>query len=346
MDIQEIKEQIKNDFEINIRKILEEIGCDRISTSSKEIRCAKNKQSTNSTKVVVKNDDNLSSRIYDDITVKGDIFTLVMAIKGFDKLGDAIKLVKTILGIKGNSYQPQVQKKKAFGGFFSTVKKDNTRKIELKTYDDSILDIYANINNRRFLEDGIGCDIQAEFDIMFDFQYDKIIVPWRDINGRIVGIMGRENKDESYCKENNIAKWKPLDGLSFPKSCVLYGLYQNYKHILQAGRVYVGESEKFVLQCASMGIRNTVAIGSHEIGEEQKNILLSLGVDIVLAYDSDVPLQVLGKQGKYLQSTTSLRGGKVGCMITSKVIDVDKKGSPSDFGKEIWNQCIENIIWV
>ena len=347
MDIKQLKETIVQDVD-NIKLILQDIGCDRITKYPNEFRCAKDISDKNPTRVVVKFDDNLTSRIYDLVPVKGDILTLIMELKNCC-LSKAIKICCNSIGIKyhSNFEAKTIKRKKAFGGFFSSIKRNKKyKRLDLKYYDDDILNDFINKGNIRFYNDGINYDIQTEFDIMFDDYSERIVVPWRDINSKIVGIMGRYNKDAEYCTKNNISKWLPIENLSFPKSQLLYGLYQNYKYIIQKGRVYVGESEKFVLQACSFGVRNVVAIGSHDISPVQRDILISLKVDIVTCMDNDIPDEFNAKQCNELKSKSCLIGGKVGFVMNDEILK--DKESPTDKGLDVWNKCVEdeNIFWV
>lgn len=347
MDIKELKQKILEDVEY-IRTILETIGCHRITRLSSEFRCAKNSSDTNATRVSVKFDENISSRVYDLVPIKGDIFTLIMELNKCS-LSKAIEVCCNILGIKNiNTYQNKTKSsKKAFGGFYKTIQKEHSNNsLSSKIYDDSILDRYQNWGSIRFYNDSIEYDVQTDFDIMYDSDTNRIIIPWRDIFGNIVGIMGRYNASAEYCEKHSISKWLPLPNLNFPKSQYLYGLYQNYKYILEQGRVYVGESEKFVLQLRSFGVKNAVAIGSHDISETQRKILISLGVDIVTCMDEGIPDEFNVEQCKNLQSHCSLIGGKVGFAMVDEILNT--KESPSDRGIDIWNTCIdeENIFWI
>lgn len=347
MDIKELKLKILEDIEY-IKVILETIGCHRITKLNSEFRCAKNISDPNATRVCVKFDENISSRIYDLVPVKGDIFTLIMELKKCS-LAESIKICCSILGIKNiNSYSNKIKiQKKAFGGFYKTIHKEyNYNTIITKIHDESILEQYYNCGSIRFYNDGIEYDVQTDFNIMYDSETNRIIVPWRDVFGNIIGVMGRYNASTEYCEKYNISKWLPLYNLNFPKSQYLYGLYQNYKYILEQGRVYVGESEKFVLQTRSFGAKNTVAIGSHDISDTQRRILLSLGVDIVTCMDEGIPDEFNAEQCKKLKSNCSLLGGKVGFAMVDEILK--NKESPSDRGIDIWNKCIneENIFWV
>lgn len=346
MDTKQLKEIISEDYS-KIRSILEHIGCDRIVKHNKEYRCAKDVNDVNSTRVVVKFNPQLSARIYDLIPIKGDIFVLIMELKKCT-LNEAIRTCCVAIGITyTSSYQTNKKRRRsAFGGFFSDIKPNNDIKYELKTYLNDILDIYLNQGNILFFNDGINYETQTEFNIMYDFETNRIVVPWWNSNGDIVGIMGRYNGAVAECEKLNISKWLPLPNLSFAKSQVLYGLYQNYKYILQEGRVYVGESEKFVLQSKSFGVHNTVSIGSHDVSDTQRGLLLSLGVDIVTCMDADVPDDFNAEQCKKLKSNSNLVGGRVGFIMNDEILK--GKESPTDNGLEVWNKCIadDNIFWV
>ncbi|AEB77273.1 DNA primase [Clostridium botulinum] len=351
-DTKKLKETILEDTD-NIRKILEYIGCDRLTPHRNEYRCAKNCDDPNNTRVVVKFNDNLTSKIYDLVPISGDVFTLIMELKQC-KLSEAMKICCNAIGIKYYNIKTNPQnnkpKRKAFGGFYNSIKKQTnklTSTIQLKAHNENILSNFINKGNLMFAKDNINYEIQTEFDIMYDFITDRIVVPWRHHwTGEIIGIMGRYNSSAEYCTQHNISKWLPLKDLEFPKSQTIYGLYQNYKYILQQGRIYIGESEKFVLQAGSYGVRNTGSIGSHDISDVQREILLSLGVDIVTCMDNDIPDSFNTEQCKKLLTTSSLLGGKVGFAKTEGILE--GKESPTDRGKEIWDRCIEdtNIKWV
>nr|WP_269205964.1 DNA primase [Clostridium botulinum] len=352
-DIKKLKETILEDTD-NIRKILEYIGCDRLTPHRNEYRCAKNCDDPNNTRVVVKFNDNLTSKIYDLVPISGDIFTLIMELKQC-KLSEAMKICCNAIGIKYYNIKTNPQnnkpKRKAFGGFYRDIKKQNNTlpPIKLQVHSEDILEYFINKGNIMFAKDYINYEVQTEFNIMYDPISNRIVVPWRHHwTGEIIGIMGRYNESAEFCTQNNISKWLPLENLQFPKSQTIYGLYQNYKYILQKGRVYIGESEKFVLQAVSYGVRNVVALGSHDLSSSdvQREILLSLGVDIVTCMDNDIPNSFNAEQCKKLLTTSSLLGGRVGFVKTEGILKC--KESPTDRGKEIWDKCIEdsNIEWI
>ena len=67
-------------------------------------------------------------------------------------------------------------------------------------------------------------------------------------NGKLVGITGRYNFNDL----GKYPKWKALK--NFSKGNYLYGIFENYENIKNAGYVLIGESEKFVMQLDTMGL--------------------------------------------------------------------------------------------
>jgi hypothetical protein len=342
MDIATIKEYIQKNPE-NIINILEYIGCCKITDRGKEYRCAKDKTDNNPTRVVVSK-ETLSSKIYDVVPIKGDLFTLIMNIKKCS-LKEALQISCNVVGIDNKYVNKKAQIQLPFGGYYKQIQsmdKSNDYNIELQIYEESILDDFIKYGNIKFYQDGINYETQSRFNICYDIESNRIVVPWRNDRGWIIGIMGRYNDSADYCVLNDIPKWYPI--IPFPKSQVLYGYYENYKNIQSEGHVYIGESEKFVLQCNSMGIYNAVACGGHEISSTHRRLLLSLKSDIIICFDHDIPIDYIIKQCNFLKPKNNLININIGYMDTNNVLI--NKQSPSDLGIDIWNKCIDNIKYI
>lgn len=119
---------------------------------------------------------------------------------------------------------------------------------ELPSYNEGVLDLFTKYYPIEWLNDGITTETMDKFEISFSIPQNKIIIPHRDVHGRLIGIRGRAlNKEEieygakyaPICIENNWYKHK--------LSLNLYGLYQNKENIKEQGICYVFESEKAVL---------------------------------------------------------------------------------------------------
>lgn len=200
---------------------------------------------------------------------------------------------------------------------------------KLKPISEKILTYYKPYVNDMFKNDNISYDIQKYFEIGYDDETNNITIPIRDELGNLVGIKGRifENGDV----EN---KYIYLEKCA--KSKILFGLDKSLKYIREKGFVYVGESEKFVLQLYSMGIYNAVSTGGKKISRVQKNKLASLGVDLICCYDKDVSkeeIQII---------VHDLKGINIFMIYDNKNI-LNEKESPSDDNIK-WNKLLENCI--
>ena len=70
----------------------------------------------------------------------------------------------------------------------------------MTTYDESILDEYANKFNLMFFKDGINFQTQKHFNVGFDLESLRITVPEYTLDGKLCGIMGRLN--DSRCSKD------------------------------------------------------------------------------------------------------------------------------------------------
>ena len=75
---------------------------------------------------------------------------------------------------------------------------------------------------------------------------------------------------------------------TYPKQLNLYGLYENYNSIQNAGYVVVYEAEKSVLKRDSLNDPTGVALSGHTLSDEQMAILIGLNVEVVIALDKDI----------------------------------------------------------
>ena len=329
MDILDLKKRLsKNPKEIVL--ILEFYEYRKIKVNHKEIRFARNDEgSGNSIKV------SLSESLYttDFVTGdKGDLFSLIMAQKNKTFVG-VLSDIKGILSIDSIKKKETVS---VFGNIFNKVNKANISKEEIKVYSLSELIPYGCYWNERFLRDGISVRIQKEFRLGFDDESQRITVPWFTPNGELCGIMGRLNYDhESY------PKWFPI--IAFTKSNMLYGYSENYKFLLEEECIFIGESEKFVLQLASMGFRNAVALGGSNLSETQiEYIMHTRPKKIYLCYDEGLSLEVIKNNLVKFKPYFKIRNFDLFLVYdrNNKYMPVGSKVSPTDLGKETFKKII------
>ena len=142
-----------------------------------------------------------------------------------------------------------------------------------------------------WVDEGIGVETQSKFGIRYSISENKIIIPQLDVNGRLIGVRGRSLNQYEI---DNFGKYRPVrykgKTLSYPTSLNLYGLFQNKRNILNAGRVVVFESEKSVMQLDTImnGRGNGVALSGSSISNWQINELSKLGInEVVVGLDKD-----------------------------------------------------------
>ena len=331
-DIKEIL--LEND---NLEKVLEHYGYENIRRTNKEIRCARGDDS-NPTSIRIKLNENLTSQDFAR-SVSGDIFTLIMANKNMD-FKDVIREIKSILGLS-LEYKPK--QKSAFSTLFGKIKKyNNSEEIDINTYEEKVLKNYESAWNERFLKDNISVQTQKKFNIGYCNHTNRITIPWRNINGEIIGVMGRDNTDLA-----DGFKYLPL--IIFLKMYALYGYSENYEHLLNADIIYIFESEKSVLQAHTMGIYNCLALGGNALSDYQVKSILKLNPKIiVLCYDEGLEKEIIRDRIKLIQSHLVLKECKVGIMydIKNKYIKKGSKCSPTDKGKDIFEKMIEECVYV
>ena len=220
-------------------------------------------------------------------------------------------------------------KKQLFGGFFKNI--IGYEQYE-QLYDETVLKEYKSIPNVRFLEDNISAKTQRKFEIGYDYKTHRITIPWRSIDGNLIGISSRNNDDYS-----DAPKYLALK--SFKKSNHLYGLFQNYNEIVSKRKIIIVESEKSVLQAHDMGIKNVVAVGCHSISENQI-YLLKYNVDMVtIMFDKDVAEDEVKEQCKKIKDKLGIR---VYYCIDNKDL-LNEKESVTDRGINIFMELCKQI---
>lgn len=330
--IQSIKQCLKNNYDC-VYKILKYFGYKDITHHKEEIRAAKPNGNNNSS-VRIKMNDNMSSNDF-SLGYSGDIIGLI-ALHSKMKYGEVINVIKLMLdGVIVEIKHDKV----LFDGFFDNFN-ESYFEYEVKTYDKSILDKYEKCWNVRFLKDNIFPGTQIKFNIGYDNESKRITIPWYDIEGNILGVMGRINFDSD-------TKYKYLPLIPFPKKFGLFGLYQN-KEYIKNNRVYIFESEKSVLQAHGYGYKNCVALGGNTIHNSQINHLLKLNVtEFILCFDEGLEKEIIKNSIKNIISCLFMKDNiNFGVMLdkTNKYMKSGSKVSPTDLGKDVWEKLIKECI--
>lgn len=201
----------------------------------------------------------------------------------------------------------------------------------------SALDRYKDEPAQEWVDEGISADTQKIFGIRIDTFADRIIYPVYKRNGDLINVKGRtryaDYKDRKIPKYIN---YYPVGSMDYFQSL---NITEPYIH--EAGEVIVFEGIKSVMKAWQWGYRNCVAVESHGISPDQERVLLSLGVNIIFAYDSDINYndKSIRKTLNRLKNLTNVyiledRDGLLG--------GAEAKKSPVDCGKDVFELLLEN----
>lgn len=333
-----MKEYLKNNPE-QIEKILSYYNYHSINITDKEIRFAKI-GGNNPSGCRIKLNDNLSATDF-TTSYNGDLFGLIATHTGLT-YREVLKTITTMLGkkIEGN-YQPEEEV--LFDGFFDGLYIPYEDEEKEVTYDESVLDKYNNGYKwfKRFADDGILPSSQVKFKVGFSEESNRITLPWRDSEGKLIGVISRIDSDE---KTN--FKYLPL--IAFPKHKYLYGLYENKEHIKESKEVYIFEAEKSVMLGDSLGYKSFLSLGGNSISTTQVEQILKLGVNkIILSLDEGLDVSVIKKDIKTIKDSLFMRDIKIGFILDreNKYLPKGSKASPIDLGREIFEKlCDECLI--
>lgn len=132
-------------------------------------------------------------------------------------------------------------------------------------------------------------------------QDHNLILPYKDVYGNVIALVGRSILEEEDRKNIGIAKYK---NTSFKKSKHLFGLNEARNSILELGYTYVVEGQFDCIQAHNHNITNIVALGSSNMSLEQLCLLLRYTNHIKLLLDNDEAGEsgrnrIMEKFGKY-----------------------------------------------
>lgn len=330
--ISELKKQLLEDPE-SICTLLEEFEFEHITIKRNEIRFARNSEGGQNIRIKLENNDYLNVTDYAR-SEHCDIVSYIIKEKHTD-FRTILTTIKRILHLS-DDWRPQ-SRRLIFGGVYENIihKADAPPKV----YDESVLDKYLKVPSVRFQRDHISLETQMEFGIGYDVETDRITIPIRDQHGSIIGVKGRRNYET-----DNMDDPKYLYLIPCQMSKTLFGYSTNYSS-MYGGTVMVFESEKSVLQCASYGYRNAVALGSNSLSEYQAKMILSLNPQkVIFMLDNDLPLENTKRNIDMLRSVVTMRDLQISYFDWTECLDLPAKASASDEGKEVFENILaENI---
>jgi hypothetical protein len=211
--------------------------------------------------------------------------------------------------------------------------------------DNSILDMFPRLYSDTWIDDNISIEVMEKYGIRFYPYAQCVIVPCRNIDGKLIGIRGR------YLDPSIEHKWYPvriLNGrqFNFLTNNSLYGLWFTKQAIMRHKKVVLGESEKYTLQCETyFGSDNfSCSLYGKAMSEIKKMLLLRLGIiEVIIALDFDYE-SVYDNEGNFTPEFEKFKKNvyRIGdyfksfCKVTALISYGGHKvnDSPTDNGKE------------
>ena len=218
-----------------------------------------------------------------------------------------------------------------------------------------LYNIYSKQPVNQWLSEGISQDAMNKFNIRYDHERDRAIIPHLREDGKCVGIRVRNFNPIEEKKGKYIPLWHDCIGYNHPLGRCLYGLNISKENIKKYKKVIIFESEKSVLKYESMYLNNnlSVAICGSSFSNVQKKILLDLfGTDIEIILCLDKQYKVDGDEESIQWKEKILRNLEnikdiVKCSYTWCTDDsLDYKDSPIDKSKKVFEGLIKNRITI
>ena len=291
-----------------------------------------------------------------------DIYDLILkvnktnGIKNFS-LSRAIVFVAKYFGYTSETFefennQDSIEDWRIINDFKRNKEKNTLQTIELKTYDDKILNYLPHPFIYPWYKEGITFEVMNSKGICYDPIYEGVVIPHYDINGNLIGI-----RERTLIKENEIyGKYRPaiINGKMYnhPLSFNLYNLNFSKDNIKTTQKAVIYEGEKSCLKHASyFGEENDISVaccGSNLINYQVK-LLLSLGIkEIVIAFDKQY--QEIGDEEwqKWVIKLKTIYNKYNGYCNISYLFDKENllqyKSSPIDEGRDKFIKLFQNRI--
>lgn len=290
-----------------------------------------------------------------------DIINIVQNVLQFNEVSKAINYICELYGLGGYSmeegffdediYSRDLEVLNYYDENIESKEVDMSREFEL--IDENILNYFYKYYHPAFYNDGISFKTMHKFGIRYDILNQRIIIPHRDEEGRLIAIRCR-NLDQVLIDEGR--KYTPIyfnrKLLSAKTSLYLYGLYYNQENIRRSKKVILLEAEKSVMQLDTILNDNNigVALSSSSLSLVQVELLKSLGVtEVIIAMDKDFKEYGSVEEKKYAMKirkaiVDKLKPYFVVTIMWDTTGLLGYKDSPTDKGSEVFYKLFNNRI--
>ncbi|MGG0667840.1 DNA primase [Lederbergia citrisecunda] len=348
-DLQLIKKRIYE--EKRIEELLELLECTGVDTEQRgNLYVAALPDGENSRSVQVKNNESLGSSIRSR-NVNGDIYDVVSYIvfgaKSQKELSDNLPKSKYWICNKLDymEYVDEFYKETSdepptipdYNKWLSKAKVNTSAEIPTNTpIDRVVLDKYGVVPYLSWILEGISYNTQIEFGVGIDVQSDRITFPVHDNVGNLIGVKGR------YCGSNDVieVKYKYLYLVPCNKSIEFYNLHRALPYIKASKEVIVVEGAKTVMLLHTWGYKNAISIEGDALSDIQIRLLKDLGLatKFIFAWDKD-------KDAEYVKNEVMKLQGRMRFAMLDTGNLLNKKDSPVDQGKSIWEQLLKEHVY-
>lgn len=298
-----------------------------------------------------------------------NIIDLLIELEGYT-FNESMRVIGECLGINTNTYRRerglkrinQVNTDLEFLSLHNR-KKRVIRKVET-IYDDKVLDNFDCVYPLCWRQEGIDGVTAEKFDIRYDYEENRAIIPVRNLEGDLIGVRVRNFNDSAVDRG---FKYLPLEyqgeSYRFPTSTTLYGLYENQEVIKSKRRVILFEGEKSTQIVDSFYEGNCYALSTYgtNFGVVHRDILLTLGVtEVTFAWDKEYCEEYFGESYDNTKEQKLMYGFldklKKACTLLHSYVtinllidfddELDLKDAPVDKGKEVFESLLKKKVTI
>ena len=134
-------------------------------------------------------------------------------------------------------------------------------------------------------------------------------MPYKDLYGKTIGIVGRTILSDEVRKTREIPKYR---NTIFDKGKNLFGMYLAKNEIVRKDCVFVCEGQLDCAKAYERGFYNVIALGSSNLTFDQLALILRYTKNIVLLLDNDeAGIIGMDKAEKQFGSFASIKRGKL-----------------------------------
>lgn len=226
--------------------------------------------------------------------------------------------------------------------------------IESSVINENVLDVFTSYPFEPWMEEGISYEAQTRFEIGYFPLNHSVTIPHRDKDGNLIGVRQRYLDQVDI---DNIGKYTPvqIEGkfLAHKLGNELYGLWVNKDQITNAKTIILVEAEKSVLQGYSMYGEESIIVAccGSSITHAQQKIITDLKVrDVYYAPDRDYHRSDSFEAEAWFNAQIKKLKDLVRFCNVYLIADtkdrLEYKQSPTDNGKEIFEQLLEERILI